>query len=128
MAISLLFGLSSVRYQIGAFSHAGPGLFPALVSGLLFLIGLITAIRARMVAGKPLDLHVKNIAVIIGGLCGFAVVSMFVNMIAGIVFMVFVAAAAGSTYSWKRNAKVAVGLVLMAFFFSRLLGMNLPLY
>ena len=28
MAISLAFGLTSLRYPIGEFSRAGPGLFP----------------------------------------------------------------------------------------------------
>ena len=128
MAISLTFGLASLRYQVGDFSRAGPGLFPALISSLLFLIGGAMVVRSRFVPKLPLDLHVKNIAIIIGSLCGFAIVSMFVNMIAGIVFMVFLATLAGSTYSWKRNLKIAAGLVAMAFFLARGLGMNLPLY
>jgi hypothetical protein len=49
MAISLAFGLTSLRCPIGQFSRAGPGLFPLLVSCLLFLIGLITVVRSRFV-------------------------------------------------------------------------------
>ena len=128
MAISLTFGLASLRYQTGDFSRAGPGLFPALISALLFLIGVSIVIRSRFVPKLPLELHVKNIAVIIGSLCGFAIVSMFVDMIAGIVFMVFLSTVAGATYSWKRNLKIAAGLVVMALFLARGLGMNLPLY
>jgi small-conductance mechanosensitive channel len=66
--------------------------------------------------------------VIIGSLCAFALVATFVNMIAGIVVMVFLSTIAGTTYSWVRNVKISIGLVLMAFFFARVLGMNLPLY
>jgi hypothetical protein len=128
MAISLAFGLTSTSYKIGDFARAGPGLFPAIVSALLFLIGVATVIRSRFVAHVPLELHVKNIAIILGSLCGFALVSMFTNMIAGIVFMVFCATLAGTSYSWKRNLKIAAGLVVMALVFQRLLGLNLPLY
>jgi hypothetical protein len=128
MAISLLFGLTSLKYPMGDLGRAGPGLFPALVSSLLFLVGVSIVIRSRFVPRAPLDLHLKNIAIIIGSLCGFAVVTMFVNMIAAIVFMVFVATLAGTNYSWKRNVKIAIGLVIMAFVFAKLLGMNLPLY
>lgn len=128
MAISLLFGLSSMRYQTGDFSRAGPGLFPALVSSMLFAIALSIVVRSRFVPKIPLDLHVKNIVVIIGSLCAFAAVSMVVNMIAGIVVMTFLATLAGSNYSWKRNIKISIGLVLMAFFLVHILGMNLPLY
>jgi hypothetical protein len=62
------------------------------------------------------------------GLCGLAVISKFINMAVGIVFMVFVATLAGTSYSWKRNLKISAGLVAIAFAFQKLLGLNLPLY
>ena len=75
MAIALVFGLTSLRYPIGQFSRAGPGLFPLSVSGLLFLIGLFTVVRSRFVERVPLDFKMKNIAIILASLCGFAVIS-----------------------------------------------------
>lgn len=128
IAISLAFGLQSLRYPIGDFSRAGPGLFPALVSFLLLLIGLATVIRSRFVERVHLDLNFKNIAIILGSLCGLAVISMYLNMIAGIVFMVFFSTLAGTSYSWWRNVKIAAGLVTMALVLQKLLGLNLPLY
>ncbi|CAN7707956.1 tripartite tricarboxylate transporter TctB family protein [Variovorax sp. LjRoot84] len=128
IAISLAFGLQSLRYPIGDFSRAGPGLFPALVSSLLFLVGLATVIRSRFVERVHLDLNLKNIAIILTSLCGLAVISMYVNMIAGIVFMVFCSTLAGTSYSWVRNVKIAAGLVTMALVLQKLLGLNLPLY
>jgi hypothetical protein len=129
MAISLAFGLQSLRYPIGDFSRAGPGLFPLMVSGLLLLIGVATVVRSRFVEHLPLGFNLKNIGIILGSLCGFAVISLHVNMIAGIVFMVFCASFAGmSKYSIPRNLKVAAGLVLIALAFQKLLGFNLPLY
>lgn len=128
MAIAGAFGLTALKYPIGEFGRAGPGLFPALVSSFLFVIGVATVIRSRFVPKVHLDLHFKNIGIILGSLCGFAVVTLFVNMTAAIVFMVFVATLAGTNYSWKRNVKITIGLVLMALVFAKLLGMNLPLY
>ena len=128
MAISLAFGLQALRYPIGQFSRAGPGLFPLLVSSLLLLIGLITVVRSRFVERLPLDFNLKNIGLILLSLCGFAVVSRFVDMIAGIVFMVFCATFAGSSYSVVRNLKICAGLIAVAFAFQKLLGLNLPLY
>ena len=126
--ISLAFGLQSLRYPIGDFSRAGPGLFPALVSGLLGLIGVATIIRSRFVERVRLDLNFKNIAIIMANLCDFAVLSMYLNMIMGIVFMVFCSTTAGTSYSWVRNVKISAGLVVMALAFQKLLGLNLPLY
>jgi hypothetical protein len=128
MAISLAFGLESLRYPMGQFSRAGPGLFPMLVSGLLFLIGLITVVRSRFVERVHLHFNMKNIALVLLGLCGFAVISEHLNMIVGIVFMVFCASFAGTSYSVVRNLKISAGLIAVAFAFQKLLGLNLPLY
>jgi tripartite tricarboxylate transporter TctB family protein len=128
IAISLVFGLSALRYPLGDFSRAGPGLFPLMVSSLLLLIGVVTVIKSRFVKAVPLGFNLKNIAIILLSLCGFALISKYVNMIAGIVFMVFFSSIAASTYSIARNAKVAAGLVAIAFAFQKLLGLNLPLY
>lgn len=129
MAISLAFGLQALRYPIGDFSRAGPGLFPAMVSGILIVIGLATVIRSFFVEHVRLSINFKNIAIILLSLCGLALISTFVNMIAGIVFMVFFSALAGkSGYSWVRNVKISIGLVAMALALQKLLGLNLPLY
>jgi hypothetical protein len=129
VSIALAFGLLALRYPRGDFSRAGPGLFPLIISSLLLLIGVITAVRARFVERVHLDFNLKNIAIILASLCGFALVSEFVNMIAGIVFMVFFASLAGTArYSATRNLKIAAGLIAVALVFQKLLGFNLPLY
>jgi hypothetical protein len=129
IAIAMTFGLTSLRYPIGQFSRAGPGLFPLMVSSLLFLIGLITVARSRFVERVPLGFNLKNIAIILSSLCGFAVISEYLNVIVGIVFMVFCASFAGmSSYSVVRNIKISAGLIAVAFAFQKLLGLNLPLY
>src|SRR5450631_132120 len=129
IAISLAFGLTSLRYPIGQFSRAGAGLFPLMVSSLLLLIGVTTVVRSHFVARVPLDFSLTNIAIILVSLCGFAMISQHLNMIAGIVFMVFFAAMAGkSSYSVVRNLKISAGLIAMAFAFQKLLSLNLPLY
>jgi hypothetical protein len=128
IVIALAFGLTALHYPIGDFGRAGPGLFPAVVSSMLFLVGLSMVIRSRYVPKIPMDLHVRNIGIIIASLVGFALVTLYVNMLAAVVFMVFVATLAGTNYSIKRNIKIAIGLCAMAFVFADLLGMNLPLY
>ena|SRR5438105_6949018 len=128
IAISLAFGLQSLRYSIGQFSRAGPGLFPLMVSCLLLLIGVITVVRSRFVERELLDFKMRNIAIILLSLCGFAVISLFINMTVGIVFMVFCASFAGTSYSVVRNLKISAGLIAVAFAFQKLLGFNLPLY
>lgn len=128
IAISLAFGLTSWRYPIGDFSRAGPGLFPLMVSSLLALVGIATVIRSFYTEKVDLAFSPKNIVVIIASLCAFSLISHFVNMIAGIIALVFVASIAASSYSVVRNIKIAAGLIAVAFVFQKLLGVQLPLY
>lgn len=128
MAIALLFGGVSLSYNIGEFSRAGPGLFPLVVSGMLLLIGIATVVRSRFVKAVPIDYQFKNVALVLGSLVGFVVLSQLINMIVGIAFLVFCSAYAGTSHTWKRSVKITVGLVIVALMFHKLLGLNLPLY
>ena len=127
-ALSLSFGIASMRYNVGSLSRAGPGLFPLIVSGLLFVVAVLTLVRARFVPRMPLDFTLRNIGLLLSALCAFALISKFINMTVGIAAMVFVAGCAGtSSYSIVRNLKIAAGLIAVAFAFQKLLGLNLPL-
>jgi|SRR5215472_5686577 len=128
VAISLAFGLGSLRYPMGSLARAGPGLFPLLVSSLLFLVGLAVVVRALLSERVPIPFDKKNITLVLASLVGFALLSEYVNMIAGIVFMVFCASFAGTSYSVMRNLKIAGVLIAVAFVFQKFLGLQLPLY
>jgi hypothetical protein len=128
IAISLAFGLGSLRYPTGGFERAGPGLFPLLVSSLLFLLGAAIVVRSLASERLQIDFNLKNIAIILLSLCGFALISEHLNMIAGIAFLVFCASFAGTSYSVVRNLKIAGVLIAVAFAFQKLLGVQLPLY
>ncbi|WP_422016954.1 tripartite tricarboxylate transporter TctB family protein [Roseateles sp.] len=126
--LALGFGLGALHYKVGSFAHAGPGLFPLMVSSLLGVVALITLVRSRFVPKVPLGFGLKNIGLLMLALCGFALISQHFKMLAGIVFLVFVASLAGASFSWRRNVKIALGLIAVAFAFQKLLGLNLPLY
>ncbi|RTL46924.1 MAG: tripartite tricarboxylate transporter TctB family protein [Burkholderiales bacterium] len=125
--VALAFGAGALRYPVGTLAHAGPGLFPLMVSALLLVVAVFTIVRSRFVPRVPMDLRIKSIGLLMLALCGFTFVSLHLKMLAGIVFMVFVASLAASSFSWQRNLKIAAGLVVVAFGFQRLLGLNLPL-
>jgi hypothetical protein len=129
MAIALLFGfVSLINYPIGQMSKSGPGMFPLMVSSFLFFIGLLSVVRSHFVESIPLDCNVKNISIVLLSLVGFSVISTHVNMIVGILFLVFCSTSAGTSYSVVRNIKISAGLVAIAFVFKNVLSLNLPLY
>ena len=126
--IALVFGLGAFRYPLGHLERAGAGFFPLMVSSLLLLLAVGMVVRSRFTQRVPMHFNVKNILIIMGSLAGFALLSEFVNMIAGIVFMVFASAYAGTSYSVRRNLMVSAVLVGIAFAFRAGLGLQLPLY
>ena len=99
-----------------------------MVSSFLFAVGLLIAVRSYFFERVRMSYNVKNIALILLGLVGFALLSEYLNMIVGIVFMVFCTSFAGTSYSVLRNLKVSAGLVAVAFGFKYLLGLQLPLF
>ena len=127
MGLALVFGLPAIGYSLGTFSRAGPGMFPFMVSVILFAIGVISVVRSRLVPPEPMDFQVRNISIILGSLCGFAILSNYLNMIVGIIFLVFCSGFAATSYSVVRNIKITVVLIAIAFAFQKLLGVSLPL-
>ena len=128
-AVSILFGANAIRHTVGTFARAGPGMFPALMSGMLLLIALTTLARSSVLPIVPLDINLRNIALLLGALCAFALISKVLNMTAGVAALVFIAALAGrAKYSVVWNVKIAAGLIAVAFAFQKLLGLNLPLF
>jgi hypothetical protein len=128
IAIALAFGIGSLKYPVGKLERAGPGFFPLLVSSILFLIGASMVIRSRFMEKVPMEFSAKNITIIMVSLIGFALISKYLNMIAGIIFLVFLSTVAGTSYSWVRNAMIAAVLIGIAFAFEKGLGLQLPLW
>lgn len=126
--VVLFFAGNALRYPIGTFAHAGPGLFPLMICVPLLIIAVAMIFQARLAEPVPLQFNPKNIALIMASLIGFVLASEFVNVTLGIVVLVFVAGLAANTYSWGRNIKIAIGLIVVAFIFQRFLGLNLRLF
>jgi hypothetical protein len=127
-AVALVFGVGALRYNVGHLERAGPGFFPLMVSSFLFLLGAGMVLRSRFMERAPMYFNAKNIAIIMASLGGFALLSHYVDMIAGIVFLVFVSTLAGTSYSVRRNVIISAALVGIAFVFQKALGLQLPLY
>ncbi len=127
-AIALVFGLGALRYPIGRVERPGPGFFPLMVSSILFVLGAGMVVRSRFMERATLYFNFRNIGIIMASLAGFVLFSEWINMMVGIVFLVFCSAFAGTSYSIRRNILVSAALVGIAFLFQKGLGLQLPLY
>jgi len=128
IAVALSFSIGSLRYSIGTFAHAGPGLFPLVISTIVLLLGVISLIQSRYEDPVQMTFALRGFAIILTSFCGFAAVSYFIGMAAGIVFMVFCASLAGSSFSWSRSLKIAAALLVVALLMNKVLNLDLPLY
>jgi len=128
VGIALLFGIPALGYRMGNFTQPGPGLFPLIISGILLAIGIAALVKSRFVERVPMDFKVRNIALILLSLGGFAFLSEKVNMTVGVIFLVFVSGFGATDYSVMRNLKILAGLLAIAFALQQLLGLNLHLY
>jgi hypothetical protein len=127
-AIALFFLFQAPRYTIGSLSTPGPGLFPVIVAGVLFLISIAIVVRSQFIEAVPLDFRIRNIALIAASLVSFVFVSEYVNMLAGIAVMVTMASLASDDFSIPRTAAIIVVLCLVAVAMKKGLGVQLPLY
>jgi hypothetical protein len=127
-AVSLLFLVQAPHYTIGSFSRPGPGLFPVMVASLLLVIATAIIARSYFIEAVPFEFRFRNIALIAAGLIAFALVSEYVNMIAGIAVMATMASLASEDFSIPRTAVIVVALCLIAVAMKKGLGVQLPLY
>ena len=91
IGIALFFGVGALRYPLGHVERPGPGFFPLMVSSFLCVLGIAMVVRSRFMERVPMVFNFRNILIILASLVGFALLSHYVNMITGIVFMGYVA-------------------------------------
>src|SRR5262249_9388666 len=114
----VMFGLAFLvlaqDYQLGSARRMGPAYFPAVLSLILILIGLIIVARAFLVAGPPMrEVAVKALAIITASILLFGLTVQGAGLAIAIVLLVVVSAAASPCF--RPLASIVLGLALAAF-------------
>jgi len=128
LAIALFFGLQARFYPLGTLGRAGPGMFPLVISALLFLVGFAIVVRTRIIKGDGLAFKAKNIALVAAGLLSFVLLSEHLNMLVGLVVMVLMTSYAASDFKLSRALALSAVLASVALAMRLGLGVQLPLY
>lgn len=63
---------AALQYDIGSLRRMGPGFFPALLGGVLAVLGLMIAIPAWARSGPPLQIAWKDAAAVLSAILVFA--------------------------------------------------------
>lgn len=128
IAAAVYFGMQAPNYALGSVTSPGPGLFPAIVSVFVFLIGAAILARSLFLKSERMEYNFRNIGIISASLVGFALITEYVNMLAAIFFLVATASLASDDFSILRSIKIAAALSLIAFVMHKGLGFQLPLF
>ncbi len=118
---------SLTSFNVGTLARMGPGYFPALVSGLLVLCGLLILIPALMRAGPMPRVEFRPLFWISMSTLAFALLLIPFGLVPAIVAQTLLAGISDRKLSWKGSLILAACLSLLATLIFRVgLGLHVP--
>jgi putative tricarboxylic transport membrane protein len=118
------------EYPFGSAGRMGPGYFPAVLSCLLVLFGLISIGRSFLQPGPPIgSFPFKAIVLVIGATVLFGALINTAGLIIALLVLVLMSAAASEhfRFDWKATLGLIVLVVFCALVFVKGLGVPMPL-
>jgi hypothetical protein len=102
-------------YPMGSAMRMGPGYFPAILGGLLALLGVAILVRALVGAkAPPPAFSVKPLALVLASVAAFALSVERLGIIAAAALVVVISAVASEDFRWREVLAVAVIMVALA--------------
>lgn len=118
MVIGLFFSIVASNYSMGTAAKMGPGYFPFYLGILMFLLGLLVAVKAfsakAAIEAIP-KFNWKIIAQITGAVVLYGLLLPRLGFLIAVVVLVFVSASASREFTWKGTALNAAFLVTFTY-------------
>ena len=118
MVIGLFFAILATNYPMGTAAKMGPGYFPFYLGILMFLLGVLVAIKAfgakAAIESIP-KFNWRIMAQITGAVVLYGLLLPRMGFLVAIVVLVFVAASASREFTWKGTAINAAFLVTFTY-------------
>ena len=118
MVIGLFFATMAKNYPMGTAAKMGPGYFPFYLGILMFLLGLLVAVKAfgakAAIESIP-KFNWKIMAQITGAVVLYGLLLPRLGFLIAVVVLVFVAASASREFTWKGTAINAAFLVTFTY-------------
>jgi uncharacterized membrane protein len=118
MVIGLFFAVMATQYPMGTPAKMGPGYFPFYLGILMFLLGLLVAVKsfgAKAAIESIPKFHWRIIAQITGAVVLYGFLLPRLGFLVAVVALVFVSASASKEFSWKGTAVNAAFLVAFTY-------------
>ncbi len=112
----------------GSPRNMGPGFFPTWLSGLVLLMGVITAARSLVLAGPPIGaINARPLLFVLAAVLAGGFLIDRVGLAIALVVMTLIAALSRRDTSWREVVILGVGMALAAVVvFVYLLGQSMP--
>lgn len=118
MVIGLFFAIMATNYPMGTAAKMGPGYFPFYLGILMFLLGLLVAVKAfgakAAIESIP-KFNWRIMAQITGAVVLYGLLLPRLGFLIAVVVLVFVAASASREFTWKGTAINAAFLVTFTY-------------
>jgi hypothetical protein len=130
VAAGIGFCLAAQGYEIGTARRMGPGYFPALLGGVLALIGLVVFIGSMLGARGGLDRAAFGpLAVIVAATALFGVLIPGAGLVPAVIVLAAVSFAASAQFKIGTAVLLSLGLAAFAWaVFARGLGLPMPAF
>jgi len=130
IAFGLAFLLIAQDYPMGSARRMGPAYFPVILSCVLMLIGLATAIRSFFGRGAPVGAFaLKAMVLVTIATVLFGLLVRDAGMVISVFLMIMISAYASVHFNWKSAA--LLGIAMAAFcvlVFDYGLGLSIPIF
>ena len=118
MVIGLFFAIMATNYPMGTAAKMGPGYFPFYLGILMFLLGVLVAVKAfgakAAIESIP-KFNRRIMGQITGAVVLYGLLLPRMGFLIAVVVLVFVAASASREFTWKGTAINAAFLVTFTY-------------
>jgi hypothetical protein len=133
MAFGVAFFVGATNYSMGTGARMGPGYFPRLLSGLLFVLGIIIALEGVREVQKEgpehIGWHIAPMLYLLGAIGAFGVILPKGGLILATLAIVGISASAARDKKWHEIAILAVGLAAFCVLaFVKGLGLQMKIF
>lgn len=133
MAFGTAFFIGALNYTLGTAARMGPGYFPRVLAGILFVLGLLVALEGvrEVSRGEKDDIgwHVMPMLYLLGAIGVFGVILPKGGIVLGALAIVIISGAAARDKKWRDIFLLAVGMAAFCVLaFVKGLGLQMKIF